>query len=366
MSQRILVVPHGSAFEAGLVRDLTILAPTHLLEIVAHLAGTKKLLPLIGEATVQRRNYLDLSDIHGQSHAKRALEIVAAGGHSLFMIGPPGVGKTMIASRLVSILPEMSDEEALESAAIYSVCGKDIMKNWRMRPFRTPHHSASSVALVGGSNPPRPGEISLAHHGVLFMDELLEFNRSVLESLREPLESRYIIISRAAQQAKFPAKFQLVTAMNPCPCGYFGDANGRCSCTIEQVHRYRARLSGPFLDRLDVWIKLSTLSGEVLFSSSTQGDSSAVVRSRVIATREYATEHRGKINSDLSSEEVAKFCKISTEDQQFLVKAVDKLKLSARSYHKILRIARTIADLECQEHIQSNHLREAIMYRKGI
>ncbi len=365
-AKRSLVVSRDSASEAALVRGLKIFAPEHLLEIAAHLMRRKELFPFVSNTVNKRVENLDLRDVQGQGHAKRALEIAAAGGHSLFMLGPPGVGKTMIANRLNTILPAMSDEEALESAAIYSVCGKDILEHWYARPFRAPHHTLSSVALVGGSSPPRPGEISLAHNGILFLDELLEFSPAVLNSLREPLESKYITISRAAHQAKFPAKFQLVVAMNPCPCGYFGDRDGRCNCSLEQVRRYRSRLSGPLLDRIDIWIALASLSRGLLFSPKVQGECSAIVRARVTKARGYAMCHRGKVNFDLSPGEVARFCKLSAKDQQFLMEVEDKLKLSARSQHKILRIARTIADLDEEEFIQNHHLREAATYRRNV
>ena len=365
-ANRILVLPQENAFEAALVHEVEILAAQHLLEVCAHLIGSKIIEPYKLELpTAVYSSEIDLADICGQEHAKRALEIAAAGGHSLLMIGPPGVGKTMLANRLVTILPEMSDDEALEVAAIYSISGKkNNLDSWKVRPFRTPHHTASGVALVGGSSPPRPGEISLAHNGVLFLDELLEFNRSVLEALREPLESKHITISRAAHQAKFPAGFQLVVAMNPCPCGYYGDSRSNCNCTADQIRRYRARISGPFLDRIDLWVLVSSLAKNALRCAPSKNVTSKEVKARVICARECAIKRAGKINAELTNKEIEKFCYLSAEDQTFLEDVIEKFKLSARSYHRIIKISRTIADLDGQELIQNQHLKEAVGYRR--
>lgn len=361
-----LILPKENASEALLVSGVKILVAKHLLEVCAHLTGSEVISPLKLTRQKMTPTYeLDLSDIYGQDHAKRALEIAATGSHSLFMIGPPGVGKTMLAHRLITILPEMSDEEALETAAIYSICGKiNHLDFWRIRPFRSPHHTASSIALVGGSSPPRPGEISLAHNGVLFLDELLEFNRSVLEALREPLEERHITISRAAHQAKFPAKFQLVVAMNPCPCGYFGDSNSNCNCTADQIKRYRAKISGPFLDRLDLWLLVPSLPKNILTYSRARSITSLEVKSRVVKAREYAIATRGKINAELTNREIEDYCQLTPENRAFLEKAAISLKLSTRSYHRILKISRTIADLDEQALIKKHHLQEAIGYRR--
>ena len=278
--QRSFVLPAESAAEAALVRDATILPAKSLLEVCAHLNGQQQLAPYAGEAAAAVPAYADLSEVKGQAQAKRALEVAAAGGHSLLMIGPPGTGKSMLAARFPGLLPPMTEEQALEAAAIHSLNGGFRLENWKRRPYRAPHHSASAAALVGGGSVPRPGEISLAHHGVLFLDELPEFDRRVLEALREPLESGHICVARAARRTDFPAQFQLVAAMNPCPCGYLGHANGRCRCTPDQVARYRGKLSGPLLDRIDMTIEVPALAeGEL--QGRADGESSAAVRERV-------------------------------------------------------------------------------------
>ncbi|MEJ2686379.1 MAG: YifB family Mg chelatase-like AAA ATPase, partial [Gammaproteobacteria bacterium] len=272
-----------------------------------------------------------------------------------------GTGKTLLASRLPGILPALEQEQALEAAAVRSVSGQGLTAaDWCRRPFRTPHHTASAVALVGGGSHPRPGEISLAHHGVLFLDELPEFDRRVLEVLREPLESGRIVISRAARQAEFPARFQLVAAMNPCPCGYHGDADGRCRCTPDQIRRYRARISGPLLDRIDMQIEVPRPSWDQL--QGPPGESSAAVRGRVEAARR-RQRPRGTVNAELQGEALTAHCGLSPADRHLLQQALERLGLSARAYHRILRVARTIADLDRSEHIATAHLTEAIQYR---
>jgi magnesium chelatase family protein len=359
------VLPQASAAEASLVRDAQILPARTLLEVCAHLARRQSLLPYTGAAAATARpEYPDLADVKGQAHAKRALEIAAAGGHSLLMAGPPGTGKSMLAARFPGILPPMSDAEALESAALQSLgSGGFRVEQFRRRPFRAPHHSASSVALVGGGSNPRPGEISLAHNGVLFLDELPEFERRVLEVLRGPLESGRVAISRAARQAEFPARFQLIAAMNPCPCGYLGHFNGRCRCTPDQVARYRGKISGPLLDRIDIHIEVAAVPQEDLLRQ-TAGEASGAVRERVAAAHRLQIERQGKGNSSLGTREIERWCRPEAAAEVLLRQAITRLNLSARAYHRVLKLARTIADLAASEAIVVAHVAEAVQYRK--
>lgn len=361
-----LVLPATSATEARLVDGVPVWGAGSLAEVVQALRDGRPPLqsqPVVG--CVAPPCGLDLRDVRGQSVAKRALEIAAAAGHSLLMVGPPGTGKSMLAQRLPGLLPPLETDEALESAAVHSLSGGFDAVRWRHRWVRAPHHSASRAALVGGGSPPRPGEISLAHRGVLFLDELPEFPRSALEALREPMETGHISIARAHRTIEFPARFQLVAAMNPCPCGHLGHPVRVCRCTPEQVSRYQSRLSGPLLDRIDLQVEVPMLSPEVL-SRAPDGESTAEVAQRVLAARALQWQRQGCLNADLDAAGVDRHACLETGARQLLNQAATKLGWSGRALHRVVRLARTLADLQAQEAIAVSHVAEAIQYRRAL
>jgi len=362
---RAFILPRASAAEAALAGMGEVLPADSLLHVCAHLSGREALPPLAAAAVGSGPAYPDIAEVKGQAQAKRALEVAAAGRHSILMAGPPGTGKSMLAQRLPGLLPAMRHEEAIESAAVLSIAGTFRIEQFGQRPVRSPHHTASGVALVGGGGNPRPGEISLAHHGILFLDELPEFERRVLEVLREPLESGRITISRAARQAEFPAQFQLVAAMNPCPCGYLGHANGKCRCTPDQVERYRARISGPLLDRIDLRIEVPAVTEDEL-TGAADGEPSSAVRARVERACARQNQRQGKPNSQLGAGEIDIHCIPAPAAQALLKQAISRLGLSARAYHRSLKVARTIADLAGSDTIEAAHVAEAVQYRRGM
>ncbi len=358
-----LVLPAASAGEAALASGVNVHGARSLLDVCAWLTGQGTLDAPAPAPAAHTPDSPDFADVKGQTAARRALEVAAAGGHSVLMAGPPGTGKSMLAARFPGILPAMSEDEALEAAAVASLNGGFRIEHWGRRPFRAPHHTASAVALVGGGGNPRPGEISLAHHGVLFLDELPEFSRQVLEVLREPLETGHITISRAARQADFPARFQLVAAMNPCPCGYLGHPTQACRDTPDQIARYRGRISGPLLDRIDIQISVPALTDDELLRAA-PGEASAAIRARVEAARARQMQRQGKPNAALGTQEIDALCTLDAAGEALLKQAIARLNLSARAYHRILRLARSIADLAGSAAILTPHLAEAIQYRR--
>ncbi len=368
-----LVLPPGSAEEAALVPDAQVYRAAHLLDVVRQFLpqGASDAEPLDGWSCITptpvpaTAAYADLADVKGQAAAKRALEIAAAGGHSLLMVGPPGSGKSMLAQRFAGLLPPMTTEEALQSAAIASLGGRFSLARWAVRPTCSPHHTASAVALVGGGSPPRPGEISLAHHGVLFLDEFPEFPRAALEALREPLETGSITISRAARRAEFPARFQMIGAMNPCPCGYLGSPLKACRCTPDQVARYQGKLSGPLLDRIDLHVEVPALPPQDLVQSL-PGEATRDIRERCAGARQRALARQGKTNQALQGQEIDEHLALDAAAAKFLNTAATRLGWSARSTHRALKVARTIADLAGASSTQVTHVAEAMQYRRAL
>lgn len=360
---RTLLVPKANAEEASLASGLCVIAVEHLLEVAAHLNGQTPIAPYQAQGLLRQiQPYPDLAEVQGQLAAKRALLVAAAGSHNLLFSGPPGTGKTLLASRLPGLLPPLDEQEALEVAAIHSVASHTPLSAWPQRPFRTPHHSASGPALVGGGSRPQPGEITLAHQGVLFLDELPEFDRKVLEVLREPLESGHIVIARARDKVRFPARFQLVAAMNPCPCGHLGDPSGRCRCSAEQIQRYRGKLSGPLLDRIDLHLSVPRETTR-LQSSNDPGPGSAELAGLVIRARQQQLARQGCANAHLDLAGVQQHCGLNGEDRHWLENACERLGLSLRAAHRVLKVARTLADLDDTANIGRQHLAEALQYR---
>lgn len=364
-SDNYFVIPEENSDEAAVACKETILQANHLLSVCSHLNQVNQL-PQVPPAPQKKRCHFDIdwSDIKGQSVAKRALEIAASGGHNALMFGPPGSGKTMLAQRMITVMPQLSLDAALECASIASIQGQSFEHyHFKQVPFRAPHHTASAAALVGGGNPPKPGEVSLAHNGILFLDELPEFSRQALETLREPLESGKIHIARAANQVEFPANFQLITAMNPCPCGQAGSDNNRCLCTAHQIHNYLRKLSGPLLDRIDIHLQVDALSNDELTKRYTATESSELIKKRVMIAQKRQLDRQNKLNAATHPKEIEQLCQLNDTQLKFIRNAMKTLELSARSFHRILRVAQTIADLEESSAVKQTHLTESLSFK---
>lgn len=366
--QRKFILPKESAAEAALIENLDIYAANSLLEVIHHLENKQELSLIENKQDYCNPNHiaLDMAQVKGQIGCKKALEIAAAGRHSMLMIGNPGCGKSMLAERIQTILPPLNKEQAITTASLHSLSTSGFNnQTWKIAPFRSPHHTISASALVGGGSNPKPGEISLAHNGVLFLDELPEFDRKVLEVMREPLESKKIRIARANHKVDYLADFQLLAAMNPCPCGNHGHPQKSCSCSIEQINRYRNKISGPLLDRIDIIVEVPTLSPLELQDLST-GESSAQISSRVLLARELQLKRQNKLNYELSNDEVETYCQLGTKEQNLLRQIVTKNGMSARGYYRMLKLARTIADLENGAQINLTHISQANQYKRNI